>query len=224
MRFDEIRYLGFFKTIYINLKCCKWKDAIKLPIVISRNTCVVSCKSNCFEFIGGGKTGLVSIGFNRENNKGLCCSLKINGKIIVRGNRVHSFGAGCSIDVGKGAILDIGNNFICTGDSYITVRKSIVIGNNNLWSYNEVIMDSDQHYIYDEHGNHINRPNPICFGDNIWMGCNCLILKGSKIPSNTIVAAGSIITKVLSEENTIVTSHGKIIKQRVSWNQRKRKN
>ena len=105
MRFDKIRYLGFFKTLYINFKCCKWRDAIKLPIVISRNTYIVSCKSNCFEFMEGAKTGVVSIGFNRENNKGLCCSLKIKGKIIVRGNRVHSFGAGCSIDVGKGAIL-----------------------------------------------------------------------------------------------------------------------
>ena len=215
--------MGVIKTLYVNFKCCQFRDAIKLPIIVSRNTSIIDCKSNCFEFVGGVKRGVVTIGFNRQNNKGSHGSLRIKGKVIVRGNKVHSFGAGCSIDVGEGAILDIGNNFICTGDSYITVRKSIVIGNNNLWSYNEVIMDADQHYIYDEDGKHINQPKPIFFGNNIWMGCNCLILKGSQISSNTIVAAGSIISRVIIEENVIVSSHGKIIKKGISWSQIKRK-
>ena len=223
MKFETLIFLGIIKTLYVNFKCCRFKDAIKLPIIVSRNTSVLYCKSNCFEFVGGGKFGILTIGFNRRNNKGLHSSLKIKGKVIVRGNKVHSFGAGCSIDVGKSAVLDIGDNFICTGDSYITVRKSIIIGDNNLWSFNEVVMDTDYHYIYDRNWMQTNISKPVYFGNNIWLACNCIILKGSSIPSNTVVAAGSLISKVVAEENNVISSQGKVLKRDVMWTQYKKK-
>ena len=223
MIFNKVLYMGVIKTLYVNFKCCRFKDAIKLPIIVSRNTSIICCKSNCFEFIGGGKMGVVAIGFNRQNNKGSHGSLRIMGKVIVRGNKVHSFGSGCSIEVGKNGVLDIGNNFICTGDSYITVHKTMIIGDNNLWSFNEVVMDTDYHYLYDRNEIQTNVPRPVCFGSNVWIACNCIILKGSSIPSNTVIAAGSIISKALSEENTIVSSQGKVLKQDVMWSQFKRK-
>ena len=223
MKIEQFLYLGIIKTLFVNFKCCHFRDAIKIPILVSRNTSVIYCKSNCFEFVMGCRLGVVTIGFNRQNNKGLHSSLRIKGKVIVRGNKVHSFGAGCSIDVGEKAVLDIGDHFICTGDSYITVRKSIKIGDNNLWSFNEVIMDTDYHYIYDRNGVQTNISRPVYFGNNIWLACNCIILKGASIPSNTVVAAGSMISKVISEENTVISSQGKILKQDILWSQLKRK-
>lgn len=35
----------------------------------------------------------------------------------------------------------------------------------------------------------------ISIGENVWIGANCVILKGVKIGHNAVVAAGSVVTK-----------------------------
>ena len=127
--------------------------------------------------------GGVTIGFNRDYNIGAPSSFSIYGKIVFIGKGNHSFGAGCSILVKKGAVLEIGNHFGCTGDSRIWVHKKVVIGENNLWSFGCTIMDGDGHKILDDEGVRINKDAQVIFGDNVWMGCNCTVLKGSSIPS-----------------------------------------
>jgi acetyltransferase-like isoleucine patch superfamily enzyme len=166
--------------------------------------------------LGGGKFGAVKIGFNRDCNNGAPSIISINGKLILRGDK-HSFGAGCLISVSKNAILDIGNNFGCTGDTGIHISKYMKIGDNNLWSYGCHIMDSDFHRIYNAKGELINPNNSVIFGDNVWMGCNCLILKGAVIPSHNVIAAGSRIGVVLKEENCVITTNGRILKANITW-------
>lgn len=107
---------------------------------------------------GGVKFRLVTIGFARQANKGAPSALHLNGKIKIRGHNAHAFGAGCCITVKKGAVLDLGDNFMCTGETTINVAKSIIIGDDNLWSYNNMIMDNDGHKIYDSTGRRINEP------------------------------------------------------------------
>lgn len=48
------------------------------------------------------------------------------------------------------------------------------------------------------------------------MGCK--ILKGTIIPSNTIVGAGALLTKSYEEENTIIAgAPAQIVKRNVFW-------
>ena len=35
---------------------------------------------------------------------------------------------------------------------------------------------------------------PIVIGENVFIGCNCLILKGTEIGDNTTIGAGSVVT------------------------------
>ena len=114
-------------------------------------------------------------------------------------------------------MLDVGDDFGCTGDTVLSVQHHVVIGNHNLWSYQNIVMDNDGHSIFDENGNRINRPKAIQFGDHVWMGCGCLVLKGSVIPDGTIVAAGSKISGRLTGDNNIVTDKGKVLKSNISW-------
>ena len=76
-------------------------------------------------------------------------------------------------------------------------------------------MDTDFHKIY-QNGNLINEDKPIVIGNHCWIGMNCQILKGSSIPNDSIIAAGSIITKTLTRENCIYASN-KIIKENIEW-------
>ena len=159
------------------------------------------------------------MGFNRDYNCGLPTTIIVYGKIVIHGKSHHSFGAGCSVLVKKGAVLEIGNNFGCTGDTRVWVHKKVTIGENNLWSFGCTVMDGDDHKIYDEDHNLLNDDKPIAFGDNIWMGCNCTILKGVTIPSNCIIAAGSMITagKIIEGERKIISSNGKVLRDNVVW-------
>lgn len=210
--------IGLIKTLYINFRCCKIKDAVHLLIFVARNVGVAYCKRNVFEFPDGSKTGMFTVGFNRRCSTGYPSALKVQGKIILHGTGIHAFGAGCDISVGRNCILEIGDHFGCTGETKISVSAKITIGKNNLWSYGCTIMDYDGHKIFDgESGLQINKPKEVVFGDNIWMGNGCTILKGSVIPSGCIIAARSLISKPLSEENSIITSQGKTLKSNIRW-------
>lgn len=211
------RDVGIFKTLWFNFRYLPLKQAVKLPFIFASNTRVLTCHKGFCKFNGEPRFGIVRIGFNRSYNNGCPCHISIDGTMEVNGNGNHSFGAGCRLVVKKSAILEIGNDFGCTGDTNITVFNRISIGDSNLWSYGCVVRDNDGHSIYDENGNIINQPKPIIFGDKIWMGCKCIVLKGSKIASNTIIAAGSRISGVLDNPNCIVTTGYKIIKANISW-------
>ena len=87
-----------------------------------------------------------------------------------------------------------------------------------MWSYDNVVMDTDGHQITDDSGSVTNRPKPIVFGDHVWLGCNNIVLKGSSIPEDCVVASGSVITGNHSERNCIITSNKKILKHNINWN------
>lgn len=210
---------GIIKTLYVNFHCCSFKDALHFPILVARNCSVAYCKKNSFHFPDGCRMGIFTIGFNRKSNAGASSALRVKGVIIVRGTGVHAFGSGCVVGVGSQGILEIGDHFCCTGDSRLSTCKHISIGKNNLWSYGCTIMDNDGHRIYDSGGGDrpINEPQDIIFGEDIWMGSGCLILKGSVIPPGCIIAAKSLISKPLTERNCIISSQGRIIKTNIHW-------
>lgn len=215
MRYSNLASIGIFKTLFANIRFCKFKDAIHLPILVARNATIKGKKGSII-FSGGGKFGTFTVGFNRGENNGSPTVVVVKGKLILKGTGVHAFGAGCFVHVRKGAVLEIGDNFGCTGDSRLTVNESVVIGKDNLWSYCCCVMDGDGHQIFNANGDRINPNKGIVFGEHIWMGCNCLVLKGVSIPSNTIIAANSTIIRSYTQENTIITST-QVLRENIVW-------
>lgn len=87
---------------------------------------------------------------------------------------------------------------ILTRESYL-----IQIGNNVTISTNVTFVTHDNSIIKLDK----SLPNlygRIVIGDNCFIGENSIILYGVNIPSNTIVAAGSVVTKSPKEEKTII--------------------
>jgi acetyltransferase-like isoleucine patch superfamily enzyme len=79
-------------------------------------------------------------------------------------------------------------------------------------------MDTDFHNVKDESGNIINKPTPIIIGDKVWIGCRCLVLKGAAIPNNSIIAAASLVNRVLEKDKCLYAgSPCKIVKENVIW-------
>ena len=48
--------------------------------------------------------------------------------------------------------------------------------------------------------------------DDVWISCNCVILSGVKIESRSVIAAGSIVNKNVSENSLFAGNPAKFIK------------
>lgn len=209
---------SLWKSLWFNFKYLPFKEAVRLPILISSKVQIRHCYKGCFKFLGGVKFGIVQVGYIDNNgNFKEHCSLNIQGSIIIHGTGMHAFGGGLRLKVNKGAVVEFGNNFGVSNYARINVAKRVSIGNDNMWSYEVNIMDTDSHPIFDETGKHINPPKEVCIGNDVWLASKCTILKGVTIPDGTVVAAGSIISKSIQDTNCIVTSGSKIIRRNVRW-------
>lgn len=87
------------------------------------------------------------------------------------------------------AKIEIGNNCGFSGVS-IVAWKSVKIGNNVMVGADTCIGDTDDHP--ERLG---TPPAPVEIKDNVFIGMHCLILKGVTIGDNSIIGAGSVVTK-----------------------------
>lgn len=78
-------------------------------------------------------------------------------------------------------------------------------------------MDNDFHKIVPD-DKIINQLKPILFGNNIWIGCRCLILKDVSIEDGCVVGAGTVIRKnVLNKKCVVCGADQRIVKENVTW-------
>lgn len=54
--------------------------------------------------------------------------------------------------------------------------------------------------------------NPICIGDNVFIGANSTVLPGVTIGSNIVIGAGSVVTKDVPDNVVVAGNPAKIVK------------
>ena len=111
----------------------------------------------------------------------------------------------------KGSVIIIGDNCGFSGVS-IGAAMEIRIGNNVLCGANAIITDNDWH---SDRSNSL--PKPVIIEDNVWIGVNTTILKGVTIGDNSIIAAGSVVTKSVPPNTLAGGNPAKIIKEIDGW-------
>ncbi len=74
-------------------------------------------------------------------------------------------------------------------------------------------MDRDYH----KFNSNTEEIKPVKIGDNVWIGCNSIILKGITIGNGAVVAAGSIVTKDVPPKVLVGGNPAKVIKEDIYW-------
>jgi len=206
------------KTIRFNLKYFPLKVALKLPVIIHRN--VFLYKMNGKVIINGPiTTGLIQIGYGEvaiTDFKRSRAIWEVAGEVTFNGRAFIM--PGCKISVMQNAQLIIGDDFNMSVECTIIAQKKIQIGNSSGISWESLVMDTDFHHIYDENGVEFNLPKEIIIGDKVWVGCKCTLLKGAEIPSGSIVAANTMVTKKLTGEKSIFGGNPvRVLKSNITW-------
>ena len=60
-------------------------------------------------------------------------------------------------------------------------------------------------------------PRTIKIGNHVWIGTSAIILKGSVIRENSIVAAGAIVSGEFPPNSVIAGNPAKVVKKNVVW-------
>lgn len=140
------------------------------------------------------------------NGRIILCGFKKANVVLGKGIHINSSmrsnpsGGGTEhtmITVFPGASLSIGDN-VGISNSTIVCRESVTIGNNVDIGVNNVIYDNDMHSV--GFLNRMERPDlhiktaPVVIDDGAWICGHCIILKGVHIGKRSVVAAGSVVT------------------------------
>lgn len=112
------------------------------------------------------------------------------------------------------AEIEIGNNCNING-TVIHCNQLVKIGNNCMFGPGTVICDNDSHRISIDPVERRKRAvsKPIILEDNVWIGMNCIILKGVTIGENSIIAAGSVVVNNIPPNSVAGGNPAKVLKQ-----------
>lgn len=171
----------------------------------------------------------LKIGFRGKWSKGNIIKMhknaKITGKITLMGNNSEIY-------IGKNVhgkyIIEIGDNskiIISDGcyanglNIYSFLPSELIIGENCLFSWDVNIFPHDGHNVWDKKSDKLLNPkSTLKIGNHCWVGYGCIITKNAFLPDNTIVGAGSVVSKKFDKEYTAIGGNPvKIIKEDIKW-------
>ncbi len=213
------KILSILKSLWFNFKYLPLKQALKLPVVLTYNTRIV-CNGKVVLESKNITFAMIRIGFHKvpvcNDNDITSIIVEEEGRLYFKGS-AH-IGNGSKIYVADSAILSLGDNFAISASSALNCYYKIIFGRDIQFSWNCLVMDSDTHKIFDKEGRIVNPDKPITFGDKVWIGCNCMILKGSNIPSNSVIGANSVVSGGELQLNTVIVgSPARSIKEIGGW-------
>ena len=228
IRNNKIALLGEKNSINVR-KDCSLQNTI-MEVVGDGNMISIYEDS---EFLGGSFRNIYIHGNNNSIviEKG-CKLTDVSFFIAGNNNQIHisenysGIGVEFHIEQNDNKVF-IGKNTTMHGRGVKTVHfaldegTKIIIGEDCMFSNDIQIRTSDSHSIVDLKGNRLNPAKDIIIGNHCWIGLRSMILKGTEISDNTMVAGGSICTKKYLEKNVIIAGNpAKMVKNNVNWDRK----
>lgn len=115
-----------------------------------------------------------------------------------------------------GGKIRIGNNVGMSGTT-IYAWNSIEIGDNTIIGANVKIIDNDFHPINADERLKDNKEmvgvKSVKIGENVFIGMNTIILKGTRIGKNCVIGAGSVVNGIFEDNMVIAGNPARVIRR-----------
>ncbi|TDQ09980.1 acyltransferase [Pedobacter metabolipauper] len=212
------------KTLRYVYKRCKQTKSSFVLLLFSYIKYKVFYKKTFFVHHGAKLYGVNQINTNHQltigiNNTGHShpsdkTVVNVEGKLNLTGK--YSIGRGCRIYIRKNAVVHIGKNGYMNNDTQINISHGLTIGDDTIIAWNCQFLDSDIHHI--SYPDKKETDNTIHIGNNVWIGCNVHIYKGTTIPDNSIIAADSVVRGIFTTSNSLIGGNpAKVLRSDVTW-------
>jgi len=190
----SLNRLRLVKSIYLNLRCLPFRQALKLPIHIYGKNKIFSLAGKCY-INAPIKYGMIRLGAARKEIalSSVKTYIRINGNIIFNG--CFDLNSGGELNI-KSGCLEIGDRVLIGEKVKILCTNKIIIGTGCRIAFESQIIDTNFHYVIDTETRTIDR----CFGEisigkYCWIASRCTVFKGTILPNDTIVASNSVLSK-----------------------------
>lgn len=100
----------------------------------------------------------------------------------------------------------------------LSETKNVIIGSGCLFSYGICIRNADPHLVYDiKTGKRKNFSKDIVIGDHVWVGQNCMILKGTQIGSGSVLGSMAVASGKIPSNVSFAGNPGRIVSSDIFW-------
>ncbi len=175
----------------------------------------------------GALTPLSPAGYRfRKLGDGVCIAFPVGaifgeqwieiGDHTLIGERVSiSAGMGPGVDLGPDSLVRIGGSCSIGRGSHIVGHQSIDIGDHVFTG--PYVYITDQNHVYDDPsvpvGRQWPRNNPVSIGEGSWLGTGAIILPGTRIGRQCVVAGGAVVRGEFPDHCVIAGVPAKIVRR-----------
>jgi acetyltransferase-like isoleucine patch superfamily enzyme len=129
-----------------------------------------------------------------------------------RGGRIEvgdcGFFPGVRLECWRDAVIRIGSGSYLNRNTEIVAAASVEIGRDCKIGRDVLVMDTDQHALPD----HPLEARPVVIEDRVWIGARAIVLKGVRIGHDSVVGAGSIVTRSVPPRTVVAGQPARVIR------------
>ncbi|MEN4762705.1 sugar O-acetyltransferase [Chryseobacterium sp. C39-AII1] len=108
--------------------------------------------------------------------------------------------------------IEVGENFYANHNLVILDCAKVTFGDNVFIGPNCSFYTANHPLDVKQRNSGLETAHPITVGDNVWFGGNVVVIPGVKIGNNSVIGAGSVVTKDIPDNVLAVGSPCKVIK------------
>jgi len=109
--------------------------------------------------------------------------------------------------------IEVGENFYANHNLVILDGAKVIFGDNVFIAPNCGFYTAGHPIEVEKRNQGIEYAKPITIGDNVWIGGNVVVLPGVSIGNNSVIGAGSVVTKDIPDNVIAVGNPCKVLKK-----------
>ena len=109
--------------------------------------------------------------------------------------------------------ITVGDNFFLNVNGKLMDSGKITIGNNVMIAPNVCIITEEHAMDVKQRTEGLEYTHPVTIGDNVWICTGALILPGVTIGANSVIGAGSVVTKDVPPDSLAAGNPCRVIRK-----------